>query len=609
MIEVENIKSPDDIKNMSIKELSELKEKIRSFLLLNISKTGGHLASNLGVVELTMALHYVFNSPYDKFIFDVGHQSYTHKILTGRAKDFPTLRMLNGLSGYIDPKESVHDIFGVGHSSTSIAIQAGLLFGTKQEGRVISIIGDGAISSGESFEAMNFLGQNQEKAPIIILNDNEMSISKNVGGLNRVLNDMRSSSIYIKTKTKTGRFFPKFIHKFKNYLSKTIRMLFHNTTLFEEFGLKYYGPIDGHNLRQLIKFFKLAKNTNKPCIIHVYTQKGKGYSNAENDKLGEWHGVQPFDIETGTLKQENKLYFGNILCDYLIKMKEENKDLKVVSPAMIHGSRLDPFKEKYPDSIIDTGITEDFAVTFSGAMTINTKYVLLSIYSTFLQRGFDQLIHDIAIQDLHLVLAIDRASIVGKDGKTHQGVFDISYIRPIPNMVLAEPIDGKELEALLKYAFEINKHPMAIRYPNVDIKDDKEVPEIINCSWTYLNKGEKINFIGYGYRLKKINEMFKKEGLNINVINARFLKPLDEDMLNELYSNNNKFIVLDDSLKTSGLGTAILEYFNEHGINVPIKILGFDDEFIPHGTVDEIFEKYHLDYKSIMELVKSYYKN
>ncbi|PKK94493.1 MAG: 1-deoxy-D-xylulose-5-phosphate synthase, partial [Tenericutes bacterium HGW-Tenericutes-5] len=468
-MDLKKIQDPQFLKALSIEELQNLANDIRLFLIDSLSKTGGHLSSNLGVVELTIALHYVFNSPEDKIIFDVGHQAYVHKILTGRAKDFDRLRMFEGLSGYQKRNESIHDVWEAGHSSTAIAAVAGFEVAKEinhNKGKNIAVVGDGSLNSGLSFEALNFLGHKGNVAPIIVLNDNEMSISKNVGRLSKLLNKTRAGKFY-NYAAKTKRKLPKFIYRMKVRLANMIRGFANNLTIFDEFGFSYYGPIDGHDIKDLIKFLKHIKHKNKPVVLHVITKKGKGYLPAENDTVGLWHGVGKFDKETGEFINKNKENFitwSNIFSNYIIDYAKDKDNFKVVIPAMITGSGLIEFEKMYPDKIIDVGICESFAVCFSSALALNNVKIYLPIYSSFLQRAYDQVLHDLARHEAHIVIGIDRAGVVGADGETHQGIYDIAYLKHIPNIEIVQPSNAVEAHSLLNYAFDKASKSVAIRY-------------------------------------------------------------------------------------------------------------------------------------------------
>ena len=603
-----DIKDPQFLKDLSIKQLNELSEDIRSFLIENISKTGGHLASNIGVVELTIAIHKVFNSPIDRIVFDVGHQSYVHKILTGRAEDFSTLRQYKGLSGYQKREESVHDHWEAGHSSTAISAISGFEVIRKEHNETyknIAVVGDGSLNSGLSFEALNFLGHSNLQ-PIIILNDNDQSISKNVGRLNKLLNKMRSSKFYAMAK-KSKRRLPKFFYNVKVRTANMIRGFANNITIFDELGFSYYGPIDGHDVKTLIKFLEIAKNKNKPVVLHVVTSKGKGYEHAENDKDGSWHGVSPFDVETGLTKikkQENHASWSNIVSDYMIHYAKKNDRFKIIVPAMILGSGLSEFEQTYPEKIIDVGICEAFSVCFSSALSKDFD-VFLPIYSSFLQRAYDQVLHDLTRQNLKIVLGIDRAGVVGGDGDTHQGIYDIAFLKHIPNIEIVQPSNAVEAWQLFDYAFNIADKSVAVRYSRNDIEiyKNETYDQITKPLWkSYLFEG-KANLIAYGDNFKRMYDYINNHKLNINIYNALFIKPMDELTLNQIIDSKLPTFVLEDVTKISGLGSSILEYLSDSNQSLKVKILGLPDEFIEHGSQSEIYKQYHLDEVSIINTI------
>jgi len=604
------IKNPEFLKTLSIKELNELASEIRVFLIDKISETGGHLSSNLGVVELTIALHYVFNSPEDKIIFDVGHQSYIHKILTGRAKDFDTLRMYQGLSGYQKRSESVHDVWEAGHSSTAIAAVAGFelaKFYNHTKEKNVAVVGDGSLNSGLSFEALNYLGHQKNMSPIIIINDNEMSISKNVGRLSRLLNKTRANKFY-NYAAKTKRKLPKFIYRWKVRIANMIRGFANNLTIFDEFGFSYYGPIDGHDIKNLVKFLELIKNKNRPVVLHVVTKKGKGYLPAENDTSGTWHGVGPFNKETGEFLNKNKenfLTWSNIISEYMMRYAEKNDDFRIIIPAMITGSGLIEFEEKYPDKIIDVGICESFSVCFSSALALNGIKVFLPIYSSFLQRAYDQIVHDLTRQEAKIVIGIDRSGVVGGDGETHQGIYDIAYLKHIPNIEIVQPSSALEAQSLLDYAFNKAKDSVAIRYSrNSVLKYNGEAfEEIVYPSWTVKNNQGKANLIAYGDNFVRMQNFIEEKNLKINLINARFIKPMDLDLLDLLIEDTLPLYVLEDVTVISGLGSSVLEYISHMKKFKKVTIFGLPDEFILQGSQEEIYKQYHLDSESIAQVI------
>lgn len=618
MIDLLNIKDPSFLKELNPLQLIELSEEIRSFIIEKVSKTGGHLSSNLGTVELTIAIHKAFNSPTDRILFDVGHQSYTHKILTGRANRFDQLRQYEGLSGYIKRSESVHDVWEAGHSSTAIAALAGFEKARVFQGETnfnIAVVGDGSLNSGLSFEALNYLGHQSGIRPIIILNDNEMSISKNVGTLSKILNSLRSSKTYVSASRRTRKF-PKFLIDLKDRIGFMLRGFAKNMTIFDELGFTYYGPINGHDFKKLAKYLELAKKVNRPTVLHVITKKGKGYLPAENDHTGMWHGVGPFDIESGKPIQkvpEFSASWSNIISSYMEKYAADHPDFQIVVPAMINGSGLNHFQELYPNQIIDVGICESFAVCFSSALAMNKQTVFIPIYSSFLQRAYDQISHDVARQDIHVVFGIDRSGLVGDDGETHQGIYDIAYLKHIPNMEIVQPKDAKEAYLLLDYAFQVCKHPIAIRYSRykTEFRPDsfKKQPKILSPTWEIVHEGESVILIAYGDNILRMSQMIDANKLDVRLVNARFIKPMDEEMLTSIIHSDLPLVVLEDSTKISSLGSSILEFAASKNIALnSIHILGLPDEFIEQGKISELYRKFQLDEESITKLIHSLIK-
>lgn len=612
-MKITDIKDPKFLKKYSIQELNTLCSDIREFVIKNLSKTGGHVASNLGIVELTVALHYVFNSPSDKMIFDVGHQSYIHKILTGRASKFESLRQLNGISGYQKRKESEHDPFEAGHSSTSIAAALGFAYArdlNKEKNDVIAIIGDGSLTGGLAFEALNNVDTLKSKV-IIILNDNEMSISKNVGGLSKFLKDVRLSHYYA-TASK----------KYKNFLSKTklgkkifdisynIKEKFKrriNDNIFTNLNIDYLGPVDGHNIEELIKALKKAKNSKKSILIHVLTKKGKGYIPAETN-ASAWHGVGAFNAETGELKKSSLPSLSQVVSDTVYEFMETDQDIVTITPAMITGSKLEKIFKDFPDRSIDTGITESFATTLACAISLNNKKVFLPIYSSFLQRAYDNINHDIARMNAHVVIGIDRAGLVGEDGETHHGVFDISFLNSIPNMVISMGKDSEEIRNLLYTAFYKQENPFCIRYERDSIEFTKtDFKEIKVGTWEYLQKikGCKNTVISYGTDITKLYERLKDK--NINIINARYIKPIDKNILKELIRTKQKIYVYETNIKTNSLGTNILEYFNHKEAKNKIKLTGIDNKYVNHGKITELKKDINLDIDSTIKAIRKYF--
>jgi 1-deoxy-D-xylulose-5-phosphate synthase len=607
---VQDIRDPSILDDMSFAELEELASDIRAFLIDNISKTGGHFSSNLGVVELTIALHKVFDSPKDKLIFDVGHQGYVHKILTGRANSFSSLRKYQGLSGYLKRSESEHDIYEAGHSSTSLAALAGIEFAkqyTKESNKVVAIIGDGALTGGMAFEALNFMGGHSNHQPIIILNDNEMSISENIGYLARILNSIRSKSSYRKVKTKAVKWMPKLLRRLTSKVERGVKGFLTGNTIFDDLGFSYYGPINGHDMKELLKYLTIAKKLNKPCVIHVLTEKGKGYKHSELDIKGLWHGVAPFDLDTGEpISSTTKTSWSNVIGHYMVDYAKNNENFAIVVPAMIAGSGLISFQEQFPDRIYDVGIAEQLAVTMSSGLAIEHVKVFCPIYSTFIQRAYDQVNHDVARQQLNVVFGIDRAGIVGADGETHQGVFDIPLLRPVPGMTITHPRTPDEAYELLNYAFSDNRPngPFVIRYERGKVPFDPTKPvtsKVSDLSWTILQEGTKAIFVSFGSILDRVLEA-KVD--NLMVVNAKSIKPLDTHMVERLINQHLPIIVYEESSLQGGFGSSILEYLVQHGKPTSnIHLMGLPDSYVAHGTKQELLKEYNLDVTSIIQLV------
>lgn len=613
MTKIEEIKDPSFLKEMDEKQLEQLAKEIREFLIESISKTGGHLSSNLGVVELTIALHYCFDCPKDKFLFDVGHQSYIHKILTGRAKDFNKLRQYNGLSGFQNRNESEYDCFEAGHSSTALSVGLGMAVGRdlkNEDYNIISIVGDGSMSSGLSLEALNQIGDLDSKI-IIVFNDNNMSISRNVGALSNAFTKLRSSKSYINFKENIKESFKNdkkiynLLKKIKDYIkSKLIK-----DGIFGEFGIDYLGPVNGHDIAELIKVFNAAKEKDGPVVVHVVTKKGKGYKYAEEDDNGKWHGIGKFNIETGKTLENMPLNYekySRIVADHVEQLMDKNKDIVAITPAMITGSCLENIFKKYPDRSFDCGIAEDHAVDFACGLALEGKRPFVSIYSSFLQRAYDQLNHDVCRMNLPIVFGIDRASIVGEDGSSHQGVFDISFLRSLPNMIIASGKDSNEIKNLLNLAFETKK-PFVIRYPRGSIFNEEYKKEKIRVG-TYEkvvnNDIRRPTIITYGNDVVKIQEDIKNKKLPYNLINARFIKPIDEKMLLEVGKKSKAIFVYTNDMIQGGLGDSILELFNEYNINVPVHVLGINDIYVNQGDVKTIKKHLKLDLDYLYKYIK-----
>lgn len=615
-MDLRSIRNPEFLKKISIRECNELAKEVRSFLIDNVSKTGGHLSSNLGVVELTIAIHKVFDSPKDKIIFDVGHQSYVHKILTGRADRFATLRQFDGLSGFNKRSESEHDVWEAGHSSTSLSAALGMAVVRdldKQDYHIVPLIGDGSIINGMAFEALNHIGE-LGKNVIIIFNDNNMSISKNVGAMSSAFARLRASKPYntlkqdVKDVLKTnvvGNTVLKGMTAFRD----TIKSHIVDSSIFGELGIEYLGPVDGHSIKELIRALETAKKHQGPIVIHVITQKGKGYPHSESDRDGSWHGVNQFDPDTGILSNNlppSHASWSSVYSETLIRLAKENKTITAITPAMIGGSKLEKFFQLFKDRSFDTGIAEEHAVTFAAAMAMQGYRPFLSMYSTFLQRGYDQINHDICRMDLPVVIGIDRAGLVGEDGDTHHGVFDISILRPLPNLIIASAKDADEAQDLLFTAFS-QQHPFAIRFPRGSAAyQAKETLELIAVGqWEAINKNHesKAVIISYGPDVDRLIQKVTVNAMPVVVINARFIKPLDEKMIQEIVSWTLPVFVYQPDIEIGGLASAILEFCARHHLNINLTSVGLKDEYVTHGAIGVLRKKYGIDINSLFEQV------
>ncbi len=617
-MEIKDIKNPKFLKDLDYNELESLSTKIRAFLIANISKTGGHLSSNLGIVELTMAIHRNFNSPEDKIVFDVGHQAYVHKILTGRAKEFKNLRQLNGLSGFQKRAESKYDNYEAGHSSTSLSAALGFALARDMNGKknhVIAVIGDGSIGNGLSYEALNHIGDANTRL-IVILNDNEMSISKNVGALHNTLDRIRSTKKYHKTMQDTKSTLNnipgvgKYLYKLVKYLKESFKKVYMKEGyLFEEFGLNYYGPINGHDFRELDKYLKMAKNETQPVLLHVITKKGKGYKYAEEDKIGLWHGVGPFEIETGKMlgSKDNLVSWSDVITKHLIKIAKNDKKIVAITPAMANGSKLNAFKEMYPKRFIDVGIAEEHALVLANAFALEGEKPFVAIYSTFLQRGYDEIQQDIARMQGHVVIGIDRAGIVGEDGETHQGIYDIALLNNIPNLIIMAPSDSKMAGKMLYTAFNQDL-PVAIRYSKGKIEyQDIKYEKIEIGKWkvsSYLEKrscdGYLISYGDFFREALAIEEALRKKNIYLQVINAMFIKPMDERILKELVRANKAVFVYEEVAGIGSLGSEIAKYLLEKGFKGKFYDYAIQDEFIKQGKKEEVIKVLKLNKESII---------
>ncbi len=619
---LESIKGPSDLKSLSIAELKQLARELRETIIEKVSVNGGHLASNLGVVELTIALHYVFNSPVDKIIWDVGHQCYSHKLLTGRFKRFSTLRQYGGISGFPKREESEHDAFGTGHSSTSISAALGIIEGrdkNKENFKVVAVIGDGAMSAGLAFEGLNNAGH-LKKDLIVILNDNEMSISQNVGALSAYLNRILTGEFYRKFKKETKSFLegiPKLGKRAAKIVQRTEEMLkgfFLPGIIFEELGFNYVGPIDGHNIALLIETCKRIKTVSSPTLIHVVTKKGKGYEFSEKSP-SFFHGVGPFKVETGALITGGVATYSKIFGNILKNLAAKDERIIAISAAMKEGTGLEHFAERYPERFYDVGIAEPHAVTFAAGLATQGLKPVVAIYSTFLQRAYDEIVHDVCLQNLPVVFAIDRAGIVGEYGPSHNGLLDLSYLRHIPNMVVMTPKDAFELKAMLELALKHNG-PSAIRYPR-----GKAQSSVIShqSSVTFdigegeiLKTGDDIALIAIGncvYSALSAAERLEREGISVMVVNARFIKPLDRNLLISIASRIKRIITVEENTLAGGFGSAVFECLYDMEIpHVKVRRLGIPDEFISQGQQDELRKKYGLDEEGIYQTALSILK-
>ena len=613
---LEQINGAADLRRLNINEKKILAQEIREYIIDVVSKNGGHLASNLGIVELTLAIHNVFDLKKDKVVWDVGHQAYVHKILTGRKEQLKTLRKLDGLAGFPKTSESETDCFNTGHSSTSISAAMGMAKARdlkKENHSVIAVIGDGALTGGMALEALNHVGSSRTNM-IVILNDNEMSISKNIGGINKLLTRLRAKRRYTVSNQKgrkiiekipvIGRLTVKAVKRIK----KSIKQLIIPKMYFEEIGFKYLGPVDGHNLEDLEYILSRAKELDEPVLIHVLTKKGKGYKPAE-DNPDKFHGTGPFNIETGESSKKKAKDYSKAFGEKLIELAEKNEKIVAITAAMRDGTGLKDFSTKYPERFFDVGIAEQHALTFAAGLAKEGMIPFVPIYSSFYQRAYDQVIHDICIQKIPVIMCVDRAGCVGNDGETHQGLYDMAFFRLIPNITIMAPKDFEELTKMMEFAIEL-KAPVVIRYPRggeSDIKFDKH-EELELGKAEVLKEGQDVTIIGIGkmtaMAMKVANEL-EKDDINAEVINARFLKPLDESKITESISNTKFVITIEDGTEIGGLGSSIKELIiNKKLEDVKIKCFAYPDEFIKHGSVSELEELYGLDYKNIVNYIK-----
>ncbi len=607
---LQSISTPDQLRQLSESELPRLANEIRRFLIEIVSRTGGHLASNLGSLELTLALHYVFNTPEDRLVWDVGHQSYTHKILTGRREEMSSLRQYQGISGFPKRSESQYDTFGVGHSSTSISAALGMALAARQKGiqrHTIAIIGDGAMTAGLAYEALNHTGET--KAPLlVILNDNQMSISPNIGGLSNYLAKLLTSSLYTTVRQGSKQLLKKVptMRELARRTEQHLKGMIVPGTLFEEFGFNYIGPIDGHHLPTLLTTLHNIKGLEGPQFLHVLTQKGYGFPPAE-EKPAKYHGVTAFNPQTGDFLQETASLptYTQIFGDWLCDMAAAEEHLIGITPAMCEGSGLVTFAQQYPDRYFDVGIAEQHSLTLAAGLACEGLKPVVAIYSTFLQRGYDQLIHDIALQNLPVLLAIDRAGLVGGDGPTHAGSFDLSYLRCIPNLVIMTPCDELECRQMLSTGF-YHAGPCAVRYPRRTVTaplSTRDLSTLAIGKAEIRRQGKNIALLVFGTLLA--NAIEAAESLDATLVNMRFVKPLDEELLDTIAQQHRFLVTLEENVIMGGAGSAVNEYLHQRGHTLPILNLGLPDQFTQQGDVPTLLNLYGLDPSGILNSIKT----
>lgn len=606
---------------MSNAELEELSADIRTFLIESLANSGGHIGPNLGVVELTVALHKVFDSPKDKFLWDVGHQSYVHKLLTGRGAEFDTLRQYKGLCGFPKRNESEHDVWETGHSSTSLSGAMGMAAARDIKGTdeyILPIIGDGALTGGMALEALNHIGD-EKKDMIVILNDNEMSIAPNVGAIHTMLGRLRTAGKYQWVKDELEYLFKRIpavggkLAATAERIKDSLKYLLVSGMFFEEMGFTYLGPVDGHSYEDLFENLEYAKKTKGPVLLHVITKKGKGYKPAESDKIGTWHGTGPYKIDTGDFVKPTAAApsWSGLVSETVRKLAREDERIVAITPAMPVGSKLEGFAKEFPERMFDVGIAEQHAATMAAGLATQDMKPFLAIYSTFLQRAYDQVLHDICRQNLNVFIGIDRAGLVGADGETHQGVFDIAFMRHMPNMVLMMPKDENEGQHMVNTAIQYDDGPIAMRFPRgngLGVKMDEQLKTIPIGSWEVLRPGKDAVILTFGTTIKmalQAAEELQKEGKSIRVVNARFIKPLDEGMLNEILSEGLPILTIEEAVLQGGFGSSVLEYIHDKKTShIKVERMGIPDEFIEHGSVDALLEEIGLTKTQVAETLR-----
>lgn len=621
-MDVTKIKDPSLLKGMGKEELESLSKDIRHFLIENLSATGGHIGPNLGVVELTLALHKHFDSPKDKFLWDVGHQSYVHKILTGRGNQFGTLRQYKGLCGFPKMIESEHDVWETGHSSTSLSAAMGMAIARDIKGDsnyVVPIIGDGALTGGMALEALNHIGH-EKKDITVILNDNEMSIAPNVGALHSILGRLRTAGKYNWAKDELEYLLKKIpavggkLASTAERVKDSLKYLLVSGVFFEELGFTYLGPVDGHNFEELEDNIQYAKKTKGPVLLHVITKKGKGFDPAETDTIGTWHGTGPYKIDTGDLIKSKAIAPGwsALVSETVRKLAREDDRIVAVTPAMPVGSKLEGFASEFPDRMFDVGIAEQHATTLSAGLATQNMKPFLAIYSTFLQRAYDQVVHDICRQNLNVFIGIDRAGLVGADGETHQGVFDVAFLRNLPNMVVMMPKDENEGQHMVNTAIAYNAGPIAMRYPRgngLGVPMDKALTTIPIGSWEVIREGSDAVILAFGTTIPMAVSAADKlatKGISARVVNARFIKPLDESMLKDIFSEGLPVLTIEEAILQGGFGSAVIEFAHDQNMgHARIERMGIPDQFIEHGSVDKLLEEINLTDDRAVEIIQT----
>ena len=598
-----------DIQKMNVEELNQKAQEIRKILIETVSKNGGHLSSNLGIVELTLCLHKIFDFSKDRLLFDVGHQSYVHKLLTGREDKFSTLRQRNGIGPFTDPKESDTDPFISGHAGTALSAASGIAMASPEK-KVVVVVGDASISNGHSLEALNNIGGNKLKNIIVILNDNEMSIGKNVGSLSRFFGKFLVSEKYINLREDIKGFIKK--ARIANGVSNTlermefsIKNFFLPLSMLESLGFKFFGVLDGHNIEELLSTFNKIKNIEGPIFLHIKTKKGKGYSFAEADRE-KFHGISPFNMETGNTAPSAKNY-SSIFGEEIVKLGERDKDIFAICSGMVKGTGLGEFFKRFPERAIDTGIAEGHAVTFAGGLATQGKKPYVAIYSTFLQRGYSQLIHDISLQNLPVRFIVDRAGIVGEDGKTHNGLYDLSMFLTIPNYTVLSPATSKELIEMLEFSKDYQKGPLVIRIPREIGYDIDNQENFKFGKWSEIRKGKENLFIVTGNMVKEIlsiESLLQSKGIDGTIVNASTLKPLDEEYLLENVKKYKNIFVLEEAYERNSFGSSIMDFYNEKDINVLIKKIALNKGAIPHGKRGELLEEFGLRGENLIKRIE-----